>query len=206
MVFWMPLGLALISSSIKGLIYFGTRFFLLSAFAFTAIRLNDNYIRKTLKSARTHWNPVYENYVPQPEQGASYWRNPEALNIPKVQRRGRNTIYIATGMILIFLMGYGSHDLRFYLTRHKYDDVQVVNRYDSNHFKVHPARMDSFDWTTCSPVDWQPNQRMKFVHYSQMVGCKDVTMHGAYKFYEENGRRKIYPKEIQNGAFQASAR
>jgi hypothetical protein len=206
MVFWTLSGMALISSSILLWVYVVMRFSLSLLFIIVAIRLSDRSIQKTLRHARTHWNPVFSDYKPQPSQGVSYWRNPEALNIPKVQRRGRSTIYITMGIIPVFLLGYGSHDLRFYLTRHKYDDVQVVSRYDANHFTVKPARMDSYDFTTCAPVDWQPNQRMKFVHYSQMVGCKDVTMHGAYKFYEENGRRKIYPQEIENAAFQASAR
>src|ERR1700744_2221055 len=106
MVFWMPLGLALISSSIKGLIYFGTRFFLLSAFAFIAMRLNDKSIQKTLRRVQAHWNPVYSDYKPEPHQGESYWRTP-LPNMPEVQRRGRNSIYVVTGMILTVALGIG---------------------------------------------------------------------------------------------------
>ena len=78
----------------------------------------------------------------------------------------------------------------------KYTDVLVVARHDSNHFAVHPARMGTYEWTTCVPVDWQPNEKMEFVKYQQNTGCKDVGAGGVYKFYSLGGKRLTFSQEI----------
>lgn len=103
--------------------------------------------------------------------------------------------------MLGLILGYVGHDIRYDVNRYTYSEVQVLERYDDTHFKVQPAWMESYNWTTCKPVNWQKNQKMQFVYYSQMVGCKDVSLHGAYKFYEENGIRKIYPQEMTDARF-----
>ena len=104
-------------------------------------------------------------------------------------------------LMLGMVLGYVGRDLSYMATRYLYTEVQVIERYDATHFKVQPARMQSYNWTTCSPVDWEKNQRMEFVRYSQRVGCKDVSANGAYKFHEQNGSRINYQQETADGRF-----
>lgn len=128
--------------------------------------------------------------------------------MPIVQPQGRQTVWISTLTLLIGLgTGYAGHDWLFARNRYLYTDVLIVTRHDAQNFTVQPSRMQPWKAHTCTPVDWQPLQKMKMLLYQQLQDCKEVGARGAFEFYEENGKRLLFPQEVTNVRVQeASAR
>jgi hypothetical protein len=113
-------------------------------------------------------------------------------------------------MTFSFFAGYAVRDYRATAeavealrARYTYMDVLIVARHDDHTFTLQPKWMDEWGATTCTPVDWQAGQKMKFVTYVQHTdgksSCKDVSLPGAYEFYMQDGKRLIFTKEIAHG-------
>jgi len=81
----------------------------------------------------------------------------------------------------------------------EYRDVLVAKRYDNRNFEIVFPGYGKRQITTCEPVDWQADEKMDIYAPKQRLGCKDVTVKGYYKFWndEATGKRVKF-KEIAN--------
>jgi len=135
------------------------------------------------------------------EQGAI-----EPEHMPIAQPQGRRTVWISTLTLLIGLgLGYAAHNWQFSHNRYLYTDVLVLERHDAQNFTIQPARMQPWHAHTCTPVDWQPFEKMRLLMFQQLSNCKEVGRRGAFEFYEQQGKRLLFPQEITNVRVQEAA-
>jgi hypothetical protein len=182
--------MALVGSSILLWVYVVMRFSLSLLFIIVAIRLSDRSIQKTLRAARAHWSPVYENYVPQPHLGENYWRTPTP-NMPEVHRRGRQSIYIATGMILAFILGIASHELYLLSAGSHLDHALVEKQISSKEFIFNDPSTGIVHGIFCQDVPIKEGMKVS-VRFVAYPNCWSVRESGLSYFVEgdlKNGRR-----------------
>jgi len=122
------------------------------------------------------------------------------------QPQGRRTVWISSLALLIGLgLGYAAHNWQFSRSRYRYTDVLVLERHDAQNFTIQPARMQPWHAHTCTPVDWQPFEKMRLLIFQQLSDCKEVGRRGAFEFYEQQGKRLLFPQEITNVRVQEAA-
>src|SRR5712672_2285932 len=76
----------------------------------------------------------------------------KTMNIPTIT----NIVVKTTGNIVLLLLAFGAgyiySQYRININRFFYTDVNIIDVYDNTHFAVQPARMASWDMTTCEPT------------------------------------------------------
>ena len=81
--------------------------------------------------------------------------------------------------------------------RHHYVDVSINARADSTHFILEPVGMQPWPAVSCTPLDWQAGERLKWIDYQQRESCKDFKDNGSYVcYFDDNGRCINFRKEI----------
>jgi len=88
------------------------------------------------------------------------------------------------------IIGSGWTEYRANVNRYHYTNVLVVKRFDTQNFLLQPARMQPFKAKTCEKgLDWQVGQKMEFLYFQWTPECDYVGERGAFKFYEQDGKR-----------------
>lgn len=96
-------------------------------------------------------------------------------------------------------MAYGVHweYQRAQSKRHHYVDVLIQARQDDRNFLLKPIGMEPWPATSCTPLDWKPGQRMKWIDYQQRDGCKDFKENGSYVcYFDDLGKCIIFQEEL----------
>jgi hypothetical protein len=122
------------------------------------------------------------------------------------QRAGRFSVFIlmigiAAGIAFDFgaRHGYAEAYREFMGNRYSYSDVVVTRRYSEKHFQIQPARMQPFDFTSCTALDWRENEKMRLLRFQPDVehDCKDVALRGEFYFYTDQSGNRI--QEVADG-------
>lgn len=180
------LEIPLASSSILLWVYVGIRLLLSFLFIIAIIKLNDRSIQKTLKHARAHWSPQYSSPM---SQGESYWP------MPKVQRRGRQSIYIATGMILCYLIGIGSRELMLLAATSHLDHADVTQKVSDREFYFRTPQNPRIHGVFCGKMPFKEGMKVS-IKFESRLYCWSVRESGLNYFIE--GEANGYPDTYTN--------
>jgi len=126
--------------------------------------------------------------------GGGWMRSFLVITGERVTRQAAKVMAFALGLLL----GYAVRDHQFNANRYTYADVAVLERHDDKHFTLQPARMAPWEFASCTPLDWMPQQRMRLLTFQRRAGCHDAAERGSYEFYTVHGKRVTYPEEIAN--------
>jgi hypothetical protein len=122
--------------------------------------------------------------------------SPSTLPIPSVPVTGASTITldptktaktpkasVIIVMVLTGSLGWMVRDAQLHVPPRQYRDILVTARHSATQYELAFPGAGKFNITTCHPVDWQENEKMRTLAYMQRVGCKDVTIDGWYQFF-----------------------
>jgi hypothetical protein len=112
-------------------------------------------------------------------QGITQW----STNIPKVQQRGNQSIYIAMGLLFVFALGMGSRQAMLLVATSRLDHVEVAEKISEKEFRFRTQDQSIVHGVFCDNMPFREGMKVS-VKFESHLYCWSVRESGLSYFIE----------------------